>query len=275
MGLYSFDDFQDYQQPYDWWGYHCSAPVPLSVVELIGLKSLDASLAALLWLLIEQRVSIVVAAVRPLAGKSTTLNAMLDFLPPNVKKIYLRGGAETFEFAGRVTPEESYLLCNEISPDLPAYIWGRKASTLFQLLGDGYRLGSTMHAGSVESLIGVLEASLGVPHALIARLTLVLMLDSTWTGWGNIRSVRSLHLLQREADRGVSAVALAERAGDALAHNPGPALDYLASEGIAREWSRAELERRRRFLDGLHQDGITGMAQVREAIGGYRGGAAV
>src|SRR5918997_6945689 len=81
-----------------WWGYHWAPPQPLSITEIIASGSLDAELTALLWLLIEGKVPIVVAAEAPLAGKSTTLTALMDFLPPDVRKIFLRGWAETFEW---------------------------------------------------------------------------------------------------------------------------------------------------------------------------------
>ncbi len=81
-----------------WWGYHWAPPQPLSITEIIASGSLDAELAALLWLLIEGKVPIVVAAEAPLAGKSTTLTALMDFLPPGTRKLFLRGWSETFDW---------------------------------------------------------------------------------------------------------------------------------------------------------------------------------
>ena len=81
-----------------WWGYHWAPPQPLSITEIIASGSLDAELTALLWLLIEGRVPIVVAAEAPLAGKSTTLTALMEFLPPGTRKLFLRGWSETFDW---------------------------------------------------------------------------------------------------------------------------------------------------------------------------------
>ena len=55
-------------------------------------------LAAQLWLLIEARVPIVVAAEAQCVGKSTLLGALLDFLPPDVRVVELAGEDETFEW---------------------------------------------------------------------------------------------------------------------------------------------------------------------------------
>ncbi len=81
-----------------WWGYHWAPPRPLSITQIIASGSLDAELAALLWLLVEGRVPVVVAAEPPLAGKTTTLTALMDFLPPGTRKLFLRGWVEDFDW---------------------------------------------------------------------------------------------------------------------------------------------------------------------------------
>ena len=80
------------------WAFRPIPPQPRSIVELIGSGTLDPELAAQLWLLIEARVPIVVAAEDQGVGKSTTLGALLDFLPPDVRVVELAGEDETFEW---------------------------------------------------------------------------------------------------------------------------------------------------------------------------------
>src|SRR2546430_6117423 len=74
------------------WGFHQTRA--RSAVELIRMGTLDAELAALVWLLVEARLPLIVAARAPRVGKSTTLNALLDFLPPSVSRVELAGAAE-------------------------------------------------------------------------------------------------------------------------------------------------------------------------------------
>ena len=52
------------------------------------------------------------------------LTALLDFLPPRTHRIYPRGCFETFAFLSdpAISPRESVLLINEISPHLPVYL---------------------------------------------------------------------------------------------------------------------------------------------------------
>jgi hypothetical protein len=76
-----------------------------SIVRLIAEGTLDPSLAALLWLTVEARVPIVVAAGPSRTGKTTLLQALLAFLPPTVEVRPLSGYAEDFEWL----PEASAL----------------------------------------------------------------------------------------------------------------------------------------------------------------------
>src|SRR5215203_1943318 len=73
---------EDYEEPFGWWGWHWQPPVPLSVIQLIEARSFDVKLMALLWSLLARRASIIVGAEPPMAGKTTTLTALIDFLPP-------------------------------------------------------------------------------------------------------------------------------------------------------------------------------------------------
>lgn len=134
---------RDDDEHYGWWGFGWEVPRPLSVIDLIAAGNFDARTAALLWLLIESRASIIVAADPSGAGKTTTLTALGDFLPPDTARIYLRGWNETFDFVDTADPARSYLLCNEISAHLPIYLWGRKVLQLFDARGRGFAFGAT------------------------------------------------------------------------------------------------------------------------------------
>jgi hypothetical protein len=75
-----------------------SPPEPLAITRLIASGTLDAELAALLWLLVEGRVPLLVAAGPQGAGKSTVLHALLAFQPPTEHLRVLRGFAEDFDW---------------------------------------------------------------------------------------------------------------------------------------------------------------------------------
>jgi hypothetical protein len=73
-------------------------PPPRSIVELIRQGVLDAELAALLWLLVEGRVPLLVAAGPSGTGKTTLLEALLAFLPAGTERRQVLGMLEQFEW---------------------------------------------------------------------------------------------------------------------------------------------------------------------------------
>jgi hypothetical protein len=146
-------------------------PPRRSIVELIADGLLDAELAALAWLLIEARVPVVVAALARGVGKSTVLEALLEFLPAAVRRMDLGGVAEDFAWlpeaaslgwpsagppaAGTspdVTPGTTYLVAAELSEHLPIYTWGAAARTLVRAASIGYGFGATIHADRLEEV---------------------------------------------------------------------------------------------------------------------------
>ena len=83
--------------PEGWWGYHWAAPQPLSAVEIIGTNVIDVRLMATLWAVVSRRRSVMLSSEAPQAGKTTTLSALVDFLPQDTTGILVRGWWEQFE----------------------------------------------------------------------------------------------------------------------------------------------------------------------------------
>ena len=135
--------------------------------------------AAFLWMAVEQRASLVVASTIEDAGKTTMLTALLDFLPAEVETIYLRGWYERFDFLDSRDPRTTYLLCNEISNNLPTYLWGNgRAAACSSRPQRGFPLATTIarrHRQRDDRSAGVLPARSPTPSAgqyRLRRLTL-------------------------------------------------------------------------------------------------------
>jgi energy-coupling factor transporter ATP-binding protein EcfA2 len=190
------------------WGPQAFEPKPRSIVALIRTGTLDAELAALLWLLLESRLPILVAAGPQGAGKSTLLNAALEFLPPGTERIVLQGHAEDFVWlpeaaslgwrtgsvdAGARTvtatdpsaaqspasPSRSYLVATELSQHLPWYTWGGQARVAIRALSLGYGLASTIHAESLEEVLDELSGpGVGLGEDELSHLGVVLILKA-------------------------------------------------------------------------------------------------
>jgi hypothetical protein len=290
--------------PRSWWGFRPVQPEPRSIVQLIRDRTVDPQLAALLWLLVEARLPVIVAAVRPRAGKTTTLEAILDFLPPGTRRIDLAGVMETFDWlpharelgwqvppptsAGALRsldPSATYLVAAELSDHTPAYTWGDHARIAIRALSIGYGLGATIHASSLEE---VLEALHEPPVALtddeLSRLGVVLFLRLLPPPPGDayagpVRRISSAHYVRPLARDehghlqrlGPAVLATWSEATDAFEHFAWGVVSELADRvGRGPADFEAELSRREAYLAGLASVGVVDPGDVRAAIDGYR-----
>lgn len=264
---------RDDAEPPGWWGFGWEVPDPLSIVDLIAAGNFDARTAALLWLLIESRASVIVAAEPSGAGKTTTLTALTDFLPPETGRSYLRGWDETFAFRDTADPARHYLLCNEISAHLPHYLWGRKVQELFDACAAGYAFGATMHADTWQEVVGTLVGyPLYVPLAALARLDLIMTLAVEYRARRPRRRLERLTLL-RPGDGGVqpNPVDLAwwDEASDQVASPVEPPPSLLARLGVDGREYEAQVSRRADLLATLAAQERQDRAIVRQHIASF------
>lgn len=262
-------------EPFSWWGYRTGPAQPLSIVELIDRGSLDARTAAFLWLAIERRASLVVAATPPQAGKTTTLTALLDFLPAGVEPIFLRGWYERFAFLQTTSPERAYLLCNEISAHLPTYLWGRGVRRLFEAMRDGYGMATTMHAEGAAAVLDLLAAfPLEVPRSLLGGIDLVVTLGvATGVTGPTRRVVRVEAIAGQDGCPAPETIAARETVLAPLDAPAGRLVGCLTSRlGMQVAEATAELARRERALERLRAEGTRDIAAVRAALRAVAGG---
>jgi hypothetical protein len=261
---------RNYQQPFNWWGYRASPTEPLSITELIRQGTLDEQIAAFLWIVMEERGSIIVAATPHEAGKTTMLTALLDFIPPEIETIYLRGWYERFEFLDEErNPAETYLLSNEISSHLPIYMWGRGVRRMFDAAGAGFGFGATVHAASADEVIHMLEHyPLEVPPKLITEIDVVLTLAYRPGARNPLRRVMRLELIEDAG--GVPAprvLASRDVIGTELHSSPGMLINALVRTfGLEREEATSRLARRTAALTRMIRSETFASADVRRAI---------
>ena len=152
---------------------------PLSILELVNTGTLDLRLAAILWMMMEQRSSILVGAGPNFAGKTTMLNALLALLPPNMNMVYLYGDYHDFSFIKTAVPSETYLIAEEFNVYMD-YVWGQTAITAFTLLKEGYSMGGTMHARTPQEVVYMFHKYLGLSLPSITYIDAVVNINVTW-----------------------------------------------------------------------------------------------
>jgi len=252
-----------------WWGLkeNCDP----SIIDVGNSGAIDFKLAGLLWLLMEHRASVLVAAGPSFAGKSTLLHALLDFLPPGIEKVTLRGYEEDFKLIGTGQPEKTYLITEEISNHSYEYLWGRQVVKALELIPKGYALGGTIHARNIKEVAYVLNA-LGAPLPLIAGIGLVITLQVRYRHSYDGEPVRYVDTVSTidHSREGLIAHLLATRQSvdDRFIYHTGQALhDALISKfGIKYNEISSQIELRGRFLSQLPDKGIIARAEVRKAI---------
>jgi energy-coupling factor transporter ATP-binding protein EcfA2 len=239
---------------------------------------MSPELAALFWICLERRASIILAAGPPSSGKTTILTALFAFLPPETQVYFTRGWGETFDLPPLREDVPTYILVNEMSDDLPVYSWGPYVVRVFELLAEGYSLGSTMHADTAEEVVAQLAEDNGVPQAHLAHLTLVAALALPHKGGRVLRRLNEVALLGpgdgAHDDLSLTTVSSWEAEGDSfrLLEGEGSGAALARRLGLSESGLRKEMKLRGRFLAELVREGVLSNAAVENAVAGYRAG---
>jgi hypothetical protein len=281
--------------PEGWWGYHWALPRPMSAVEIVESRTLDARLMATLWAVVARRRGVMLSSEAPQAGKTTTLSALVDFLPEGTVGVFLRGWAQDLAWTDEVPRDRGFLLVNEMSDHLPIYVWGRNARAALQLAGSGYGFGGTMHADSLDEALACLRGELGASDADLAGLTLYLQYSAYRTPAGMYRRVEEAWHLALDPSGALAPVRLAALEGNrsprltgaqrlpvppmlagdggrgarSLVHDPSAYAVLAASLGLRADALEAELAERAAFLAALEERGICDPASVALAVADY------
>lgn len=281
--------------PEGWWGYHWAPPEPMSAVQIVGSGSIDLRLMATLWAVVSRRRSVMLASESPQAGKTTTLSALVDFLPEGAVGVFLRGWWGDYRWTDEYGADRTYLLINEMSDHLPIYVWGRNAKQALELAARGYGLGATMHADSLDEALAALRQGVGATDLDLAALTIYLQFSAYRTPAGVYRRCEEAWHLQLGPDDSLASFRLAAIQGERsprltgaqrlpvppvlrtdggrqsrpFVHEP-PAYSALASSlGLTAEALEEELEDRSAFLAQLAENGICDPPEVARALAEY------
>lgn len=258
------------------------AEVPYTPVDLVRWGTLSTEMVAYLWLAIQNGMSVLFAGGTA-SGKTTTMNAVSFFIPPNSKVVSIedtreitlphdnwiqsvsregrtgddRGEVDMYQLlrAGlRQRPE--YLLVGEIRTDADV------ALTFFQSISTGHTGYSTFHADGVRTALDRLTTPpLSVPRSMVRSLDVVLVQRQAFLGTKRVR-------------RATEVVEIIRGDGDDVGTNPvfewnadGDRFEAVGDPTVygrikrLRGWGdkrlQDELETRTALLEYLLEDGVT------------------
>ena len=173
---------------------------PFTIVDLIDNETINESIAAYLWLLIENKMPIMIVGATG-AGKTTALNAIACLIRPNHKIITVEEVAEinlphenwtsTIARSGFGAEKEGEITLYDLiksavrhRPDLITVgeIRGEEAYVLFQALATGHGGLCTMHAEDVETAIKRLtQPPMNIPASIITLMNCVIVVRHVQT----------------------------------------------------------------------------------------------
>ncbi|MGD0079328.1 MAG: type II/IV secretion system ATPase subunit [Methanoregula sp.] len=213
---------------------------PISSIELMDYGSIDAQQLAYTWILMEYKRSILVSGGTA-TGKTTFLNVLCSFIPPEYKIVSIEDTAElnlmhpnwiqSITRSGFGTSESSggssgisglgggsskspgdislYDLLVAALRQRPEFIIvgevrGGEAFTLFQAIAVGHAALGTIHAGSMDELLARVESNpMNVPRSLLANLDLVIFPMHIKKGERSMRRISNIvEILELDRDKG-------------------------------------------------------------------------
>jgi len=210
---------------------------PISPVEMMDYHSVDAMELAYLWILMEYKRSILVSGGTA-TGKTTFLNVLCSFIPPEYKIVSIEDTAElnlmhpnwiqsiTRAGFGSSSGGESVSGVSGASSKTPGDISlydllvaalrqrpefiivgevrGGEAFTLFQAIAVGHAALGTIHAGSMDELLARVESNpMNVPRSLFSNLDVVLFPMHIKKGERSMRRLANIvEMLELDRDSG-------------------------------------------------------------------------
>ncbi len=166
---------------------------PFTIIDLIENETINESIAAYLWLLMENKMSVMIIGATG-AGKTTALNAIACLIRPNHKIISVEEVAEInlphenwtstiarsgfgVEGEGEITLYDLIKSAVRHRPDLiiVGEIRGEEAYVLFQALATGHGGLCTLHAEDVDTAIKRLtQPPMNIPSSIIPLMNCVI-----------------------------------------------------------------------------------------------------
>jgi flagellar protein FlaI len=169
---------------------------PWTITDFIEMNTLSSDVAALLWLAIQYELNIVIAGGTA-SGKTSFLNALTCFIPPNHRILSIEDTREIQlpyflhwiplttrppnpEGKGEVAMLQIMINSLRMRPDrmiVGEIRRSKEAEVLFEAINTGHSVYSTLHANTAEEAYRrLVNPPIGIPAALLGGLQLVVVM---------------------------------------------------------------------------------------------------
>jgi flagellar protein FlaI len=269
---------------------------PLTISDLISLKTISSEMSAYLWYIIENRASVMVAG-GVASGKTTMLNCLSMFIKPEMKIVSVEdtqelnlphenwipsvvrlGFGHENKKSGSITLFDLLKAAVRQRPDyiIVGEVRGEEAYTLFQAMATGHLGMCTIHAESVDAVINRLESEpMNIPKPLIAMTDVIMVMARTEIDGRPTRKVGTAaeitHLDPKTKDIGTNEIFRWSPKEDTFAFSGQSTIleEHMKKQGTTEEDIKAELTARRTVLEWMVQNGIRRYTDVANVIREY------
>ena len=269
---------------------------PFTIIDLVENETIDESIAAYLWLLMENKMSVMIIGATG-AGKTTALNAIACLMKPNYKIISVEEVAEInlphenwtstiarsgfgVESEGEITLFDLIKSAVRHRPDLiiVGEVRGEEAYVLFQALATGHGGLCTLHAEDVDTTIKRLtQPPMNIPSSIISLMNCLITVKHVRTPvflesgrrlssrkFISISEIKSADAFQQVFSWNPSSDTFQENLGDSyLLKKMAESLD------IPFEKLLEELEYRKRVIVHMVERGIRDYRSVNNVLSKY------
>jgi len=267
--------------------------VPWSPTQLIALNSLSPEMLAYFWILIQYKCNILITGGTA-SGKTTLLNALAFFIPPEARVVsiedtreinlarenWLPSVARTAIGVGKVGEVDLFALLRNSFRQNPDYVVvgevrGKEAFVLFQGMASGHSSISTMHADSVDTVIKRLETPpIELSPTLVNTLDVVAIMTHAIVKKQQTRKLRGIVEIVNVTPDGIALT------NTPFIWNPADDKFYFKKDskvfdkickrfGLTREELSREFESRVRLLYEMYRRKVFGFEKVQREINEY------
>jgi flagellar protein FlaI len=268
--------------------------VPISVTQLVKWGTLTPTLAAYLWLALENDMSIIIAG-ETASGKTTTLNAILTFIHHDAKIYTVEDTPEVIpphspwqqmvtregEGRGSVTMFDLLKAALRSRPNyiIVGEVRGEEGRIAFQAMQTGHPVLFTFHAATIESLVQRLTSDpINIPMAFMGNVNIGVF--QNYIKGRGVRRVTSVHEIEgysKKFDGVVTREVFEYNYTTDQIIFKGFANSYILEEKVAEKMGFADrreiydaLGERARIIERMVQERILDYHEVNEIIKAYR-----
>ena len=272
--------------------------IPYSIIDLIRLKTCTKEELAYIWYVIEHKVNILICGGTG-AGKTSFLNAIISFIPPEDKIISIEDTQELnlphenwipcvsrLSFGNTNIKGDKYgevtmfSLLKESFRQNPDYVIvgevrGTEASVLFQGMASGHPSFGTIHGGSVDDIIKRMQTPpINLSPSLLETLDIVLVVSRAIQYGKSSRRLKNISEIESiDAASGRSRVIKSFQwspSDDKHERHKSYVLEKISADyGIPISHMEKEIEDRILLLEWLHQKRISNFTEVSSYIAKY------